>query len=588
MKSNVWLVIMLITAWSFDGMAADTRIRSRRILPYDTQQTTVAQAASSSQNRRISAPLRNDTTTGTGTGTGTTASTGGAGTAAAPAPTSTSQSPGATPRTAPCNSDERILRNNDGNFIGCEPLPAKERSEKRAIDRACGVNFEREGSDECKALMKTMGLNPCAASDKEARDALSKFNQACADAGYTDGRSCMKEAYQCSKDMARETESTDKSEDLDFMKFLGMNSADISALKGRSKVRKCSLYGMKDYQTEKRERNRTLRSVKKDMEELQKDQAQEKKDAASKKSQLQKDYVQVQTELRESMTAEQKQQSEEGMNIQKQMAEIDDQKSNLRAEIYTIRADAASIIGERAMKLAELTDAMIATQCTQMLEKLIASWKVGVLQGGLSAQSMQTAEKKRRLEAEKTACYAKAEALRTATYNTYRAKLDATENRALEQERRIKALDNQKTQLVASNTQALQRASEAQRAANSEAAQKQYAIQMEMAQFEAAQVEKDQATKKQLLQAQDELNSAISDIDDLGKPPKGLKTPTEAAAAFSTLSTAIKSINEVQCEEELKKLKTTLKDNNLIHYYDHGLTRHPDDPEEDDESEGTP
>jgi hypothetical protein len=436
----------------------------------------------------------------------------------------------------------------------------------------------RKNNPGCKAAWDNSDLNTCGKKTKEANDAFNKFTQACADAGMAGVKTCMDEAKACVTASEDEYTSASGDFDNDFWKSIGLADVTRNSFKDKSsRVRKCSVYGLKDYETEKRERTRTLRDAQKEMAELQKDLAKDKKELADKKKEIQKEFVEMQAEMRKDMNEDQKSQAEAGMQAQKDMMDVDNAKAALRAENISARSEQAKITGERALALAELSDAMIHTRCMAELEKVIAEMKVGM---SSNAQNYLNnfAERKRRVMSVKALCYAKLEATRAATAKDYRAQLDAVENRVAENDKRIQSLEAQKVSIGNNQKEAITRAQTSQQSANQELYQKMQASQMQMQELNASAQQSEMAANQNILQAQQRMNETLLDISDLGKRPKGLKQPTEAASQFRTFKNIVKAMDsDGACTTEVKKLTDMVNDSSLKEYYDNDLSADPDE-----------
>lgn len=452
-------------------------------------------------------------------------------------------------------------------YDSCDDEPAKNRNNKEM--------------PMCASAWENSEMNTCGKKAKEAREAYNKFSQACADAGIAGVKTCMDEAKACVTASEDEGTSAKGDFDNDFWKSIGMANNNKPFNDKASRVTKCSVYGLKDYETEKRERTRTLRDAQKEMAELQKDMAKDKKELAEKKKEIQTEFVKMQAEMRKDMTEEQKAQAEAGMQAQKDMMDVDNAKAELRAANISARSEQAKITGERALALAELSDAMIHTRCMAELEKVIAEMKVGMASGAQNYLN-NFAERKRRVQSVKALCYAKLEATRAATAKDYRAQLDAVENRVAGNNERIQSLEAQKVSIGNNQKEAVTRAATAQTAANNELYQKMQASQMQMQELAASAQQSEMAANQNILQAQQRMNETLSDIGNLGKRPKGLKQPTEAASQFRNFANLVKAMEtDPGCETEVGKLSKIVTDASLKDYYDNDLNTDSDSDEEE-------
>lgn len=442
---------------------------------------------------------------------------------------------------------------------------------------ACGgdpyKNKNNKDMPQCASAWNNSDMNTCGKKEKEAREAYNKFSQACADAGMAGVKTCMDEAKACVTASEDEDTSSTGEFDNDFWRSIGLGNTNQQSFRNQSeRQKKCSVYGLKDYETEKRERSRSLRDAQKEMADLQKDLAKEKKELAEKKKELSEDFVKMQADMRKEMTEQQKAQAEEGMQAQQQMMEIDQQKAELRAANIQARSQSAKITGQRAVELAGLSDAMIHTNCMVELEKAISEMKAGLV-GGSNNYMAGYAERKRRLLSIKELCYARYEAARASTYKSYKAEIEAVDNSVAENNRRIAALDDQKTKISENQATAIQRAQTAQQQANSELYQKMQAVQTQMQEMNASAQQAEMSANQNIQQAQQRMNEAISDIRDLGAKPKGLKQPTEAASQFRAFANTVKAMEtDVACKDETDRLVKMVSDASLKDYYDNDIS----------------
>lgn len=457
---------------------------------------------------------------------------------------------------------------------------------------ACGGDISKAQSEDpkdsaCKAAWADSDMNTCGKKAKEADQAYSKFAQACADTQIGDVKKCMEEARSCYKASATEESKSSKTPfDSSFLSSLGLGSVTSLFSNNSERVTTCSPYGLKDYETEKRERSRALRDAQQSMAKTQKELAQDKKELAEKKKDIQEDFVKMQTQSREQMTEQQKALAEEGMNAQKQMMEIDQQKAELRAANITARSQSAKVTGERALALAELSDAMIDTKCMVELEAALAAMKNGMSAGAQNYLNRQQ-ERKRRIQGIKELCYAKFQAIRTATYKDYRAQIDAVDNNVSENNRRIEALDQQKVSIGKNQQEAITRAQTAQQQANNELKQKMEAAQLQMAETLAAAQQDEIAAAKNIKLAETEISEVTADIRSLGKRPKGLKQPTEAASQFRQFASLVRAMESGKaCEPEVKRLTEKMAADGVKPFYDKDISTDLDG-DDDDEDEST-
>ncbi len=439
-------------------------------------------------------------------------------------------------------------------------------------------NKNNKDMPECASAWNNSEMNVCGKKEKEAREAYNKFSQACADAGIAGVKACMDEAKACVTASTDEDTSSKGEFDNDFWRSIGLGN-NQTFKNQNERIKKCSVYGLKDYESEKRERSRSLRDAQKEMADLQKDLAKDKKELAEKKKELSQEFVKMQADMRKDMDEQQKAQAEEGMQAQQQMMEIDQQKAELRAANIEARSRSAQITGQRAVELAGLSDAMIHTNCMVELEKAISEMKAGMVSG--SQNYMQSyAERKRRLMSIKELCYARYEAARASTYKSFKAEIDAVDNSVAENNRRIAALDEQKNQIEQNKSTAIQRAQQSMQQANNELYQKMQSVQMQMQELQSNAQQSEMAANQNIQQAQQRMNESIADIRDLGNKPKGLKQPTEAASQFRNFVNSVKAMeSDVACSDEVKRLQKIVEDASLKDYYDNDLTG--DDSDDD-------
>lgn len=461
----------------------------------------------------------------------------------------------------------------------CKPTAAYQKDPM--LYDACGgdpyKNKNNKDMPQCASAWNNSDMNACGKKEKEARTAYEKFSQACADAGMAGVKTCMDEAKACVTASEDEDTSSKGEFDNDFWRALGLSN-DQKFSNQTERVKKCSVYGLKDYESEKRERSRSLRDAQKEMADLQKDLAKDKKDLAEKKKDLSQEFVKMQADMRKDMDEQQRAQAEEGMQAQQQMMEIDQQKAELRAANIEARRRAAEITGQRAVELAGLSDAMIHTNCMVELEKAISEMKAGLVSGGWQSYSQSYGERKRRLLSIKELCYARYEAARAATYKSYKAEIDAVDNSVAENNRRIAALDDQKNQIANNQSTAIQRAQQSMQQANNELYQKMQAVQMQMQELQSNAQQSEMAANQNILQAQQRMNEALADIRGLGAKPKGLKQPTEAASQFRAFVNIVKALeSDAACKDESDRLLKIVQDASLKDYYDNDLSGDGDD-----------
>lgn len=463
------------------------------------------------------------------------------------------------------------------NSYACEPSLAYQKDP--VLYEACqGDPYGNKSKiPACTSAWNNSDMNVCGKKAKEAQEAYNKFSQACADAGMAGVKTCMDEAKACVTAAEDEDVSSKGEFDNDFWRSLGLSTNDQKFSNQSERVKKCSVYGLKDYESEKRERSRSLRDAQKEMADLQRDLARDKKENAEKKKDLQESFVKMQADMRKELSEAQKAQAEEGMQAQQQMMEIDQQKAELRAANIAARGKSAQITGQRAVELAGLSDAMIHTNCMVELEKAISEMKAGMVSG--SANYMQSyAERKRRLLSIKQLCYARYEAARASTYKSYKAEIDAVDNSVAENNRRIAALEEQKTQIANNQSTAIQRAQQSMQQSNNELYQKMQAAQMQMQELLSTSQQQEMAANQSIQQAQQRMNEAIADIRDLGAKPKGLKQPTEAASQFRNFANLVKTMeSDVACKDEVDRLLKVVQDASLKDYYDNDLGSTDDD-----------
>lgn len=487
-----------------------------------------------------------------------------------------------------CTELQRRITYPDGS-TACEDKSFEEQQKITAQERACGSmknpNDPKRTSTACREYEADKGLNPCAAKEKEAREAYKKFGDACADAGLADVRTCMDEAKACVKSLQENEETaTDNDASNDYLRSIGLGNQTTKSQAAR--LKKCSVYSLKDYETEKRDRQRAYSDSQEKMSKLQEDLAKSQEEFARKKKELQEDFVKAQAENRKEMNEDQKKLAEEGQAAQKQMMEIDQQKADFRVANIKARSSSAKITGERALALAEYSEAMIQTKCSVEVEAFVEKLKGGGLSsGGLNSIGRTKAERQRRVNSVRDLCYAKLRATRASLIKDFRAQLDVVDDTVRENANRIDALENQKAQLSQNSAQAVTRAQQAQQQASNELYQKMQGMQTQLQEMTVAAQKKEMAANQNIQAAQQRVNESLADIQNLGKRPKGQKQPTEAAAQFRTFSSIVKAMTDSEsCAPEAAKLEKMIKDAELDGYHKNGLSGDEDDDEDEDTS----
>lgn len=551
MKSNVLIMVIALTSWSFSAYGANPLMKSK---PSKSSRSTVIRAAD---------------TPATTAGTVASTTTGTTGTAVIPAATTPTVS-----EQSACMSAGREWK--PGGFMsagscGAFLVDPRAASFPPAALAMCGGNIDRAFSTaaadkECHNAFLSISNN-CPVAKKSAEDAFQSFAQTCSESNIGSPQECMEEAVTCSvADRDDYTEEADEESGFgDLFSFLGVDEKDEPSAE---EVRKCAVYNLKDYNVEKRNLGSLLTAANKEMRDLAREMAKDKEEISTKKREMQDDFVKMQQEMKEDMSRAQADLSQQGMDAQQQLMDIDQQQASIRASIIDLRGEAALVTGQRAAALALLSDAVIAQNCMAKVQDTINKLRAdrGTNSGGMQTALNNANSRRIIVKTTRDTCLTLAMSERATTYNTYKAKLEGLDNRAIEASRMIETLNQQKTSVMNNNSQAIQRANQAQAEANQALQAKMQAAQVQMQEFLKQAAQTDLDSQQSLMEVQKRINDLDSEMTAIGPRPRGAKTAGEAKIKFDNFMSLLRGMEQT-CGPEAETLRKTLIETNALGTY---------------------
>lgn len=416
-------------------------------------------------------------------------------------------------------------------------------------NQICGPAGEKSLTPDCISLRARNGKGLCK-SFQGAVDSLEKFIEVCSESGYEDVE-CIKRAAACAnKSEGEEGDLTDMNE---VNKTLGLPEEDASS----QHLNTCSTYGRKDYNARKSELGKDLREAQKDLEAAQKDTAKTAEEYSKMKRQQVERMSRVQEQMSKMIDDNQKQAQERSRQMSQDLIDIEKNQATARTTNLQVQGQIAGVLAKRAGELARLSDAMIKSNCSQQVDLILRKWAA---EGPRSLNSSallfkNTSEKKRRIKDEYQACIATANAARKATRKAYASEVQSYKEQMKGNDQQIASMESQKSQqqqdyqaymarLKMSETEAFNRA-------NAEVA----AINRENSEVEQIRASRSMEVSKDIESARKRMNDLTQEMNNLGKEPRGDKTPKDAIGHFKKF---MSTVNSFEYMAECKPLRSEL------------------------------
>lgn len=417
------------------------------------------------------------------------------------------------------------------------------------FNRVCGPAGEKISTAECVSLRARNGKGLCG-DFKSATENLGKFIEVCSESGYEDVE-CIKRAAACvNKSEGEEGDLTDMNE---VNKILGLPQEDSSS----EHLNTCTTYGRKDYNSRKSDLGKDLREAQKDLEAAQKDIAKTSEEYSKMKRQQVERMSRVQEQMSKMIDENQKQAQERSRQMSQDLIEIEKNQATARTTNLQVQGQIAGVLAKRAGELARLSDAMIKSNCSQQVDLILRKWAA---EGPRSLNSSallfkNTSEKKRRIQDEYQACISTANASRKATRKAYASEVQSLKEQMKGNDQQVASMESQKSQqqqdyqaymarLKMSETEAYNRA-------NAEVA----AINKENGEVEQIRASRSMEVSKEIEAARKRMNDVTREMNNLGKEPRGDKTPKDAIGHFKKF---MSTVNAFESVAECKPLRAEL------------------------------